>query len=99
MRSIIFLEAAQIEASDAIGWYEEQETGLGTAFRKAVETTISSIQKHPLAFPVVHGSNSRKATVKRFPYTIIFDVQSGRILVYAIFHTSRNPLIWHGRLS
>lgn len=68
--SIKFLDAAEVEASEAIEWYEERETGLGTALRESVEAAISSVQENPLAFPVVHGSNVRKAKVQGFPYTI-----------------------------
>jgi plasmid stabilization system protein ParE len=96
---IKFLDAAEVEASEAIDWYEERERGLGTAFRESVEAAISFIQKRPLAFPVVHGSNVRQAQVGRFPYTVYFAIQSERILVYSVFHNSRNPMIWHGRIS
>ena len=97
--SVKFLDAAEVEASEAIDWYERRETGLGTAFRESVEATISFIQENPLAFPIVHGSNVRKAKVQRFPYTIFFTIQTKRILIYSVFHTSHNPIVWQGRIS
>ena len=97
--SVKFLEAAEVEASEAIDWYEGRETGLGTAFRETFEVVISFIKKNPLSFPIVHGSTVRRAKVRRFPYVIFFTIQSDRILIYSVFHTSRNPLIWKGRVD
>ena len=98
IQPITFLDAAEVEASEAVDWYEERETGLGIEFRESVEATIFSIQNHPLTFPVVHGSNVRKVKIQRFPYTVFFAIQTNRILIYSVFHTSRNPMIWQGRI-
>ena len=92
-------DVAEVEASEAIDWYEKEEIGLGTKFREAIEAATSLIQKRPLAFPVVHGSHVRKAQIHKFPFTIFFTIQADRILVYSIFHNSRNPMIWRGRLG
>ncbi len=32
-----FFRAAEIEAAEAIDWYEERESGLGAAFRESVD--------------------------------------------------------------
>lgn len=96
-RPVRFLDAAEDEATEAIDWYEERQLGLGIAFRKSVEAAVVSIQKRPLSFPVAHGSNVRRARIKRFPFTIFFAIQSDQILVYSVFHNSRNPMIWRGR--
>lgn len=97
--SIKLLDAAESEMADAIAWYEERETGLGTALREVIESTISAIQTNPLAYPVVKGSKVRRAVAKRFPYVIIYPNQEDYILIISIFHTSQNPLIWKGRLG
>lgn len=99
MRKINLLDAAEDELADAIAWYEGKEAGLGTALRESVETTVSGIQDNPLAYPVVYGSKTRRAVTKKFPYAIIFLVEQDRILIIAVFHTSRNPVIWRGRID
>jgi len=93
-----FLEAAELEAAEAIDWYEEKQTGLGTALRESVESAISSIQLNPFAYPLVLGSKVRRALTDRFPYSIIYSVEAGEILIVSIFHASRNPIIWRGRI-
>ena len=99
MLPVKLLDEAELEGAKAIDWYEQREPGLGIAFRESVETSMSSIQSGPLTFPVVHGSEVRAAQVKRFPYTVFFTVQSDRILIFSIFHNSRNPIIWRGRIG
>jgi phosphopantetheine adenylyltransferase len=42
-----FLVAAEIEASQAIDWYEAQETGLGSVLRKSIEAVyLQSKETH-----------------------------------------------------
>ena len=99
MRYVQFLPAAEIEGVEAIDWYEEREPGLGRAFRKSVESAIYSIQLKPLAYPVIHGSKIRHALTYRFPYSIIYSIEIKSILIIAIFHQSRNPMIWRERIG
>ena len=97
-RRVSFLPAAEIEAADAIDWYGEKQIGLGDSFLKALEDAIAAIQRDPLAFPVVLGSSVRRALTQRFPYSIIYTVTGEEILIIAVFHSSRNPIIWRGRV-
>ena len=99
MLPIKLLDEAELEGGNAIDWYERREPELGIAFRESVETLMSSIQSKPLAFPVVHRFDVRAGQVKRFPYTIFFAIQTDRILIFSIFHNSRNPMIWRGRIG
>lgn len=98
IKSISFLHAAEIEAADAIDWYEEKESGLGTSFREAIETTIEAIRNTPSAFPIVQGTWVRRALTQRFPYSIIYTNNEDAILIIAVFHSSRNPIVWRGRI-
>ena len=98
-RTVKFLSAAEIEADDAVVWYEEEETGLGTKFRESVESTILSIKNNPFAYPVVEGSRNRRALIDRFPYIVVYSLETDLILIVSVFHTSRNPMIWRGRID
>ena len=98
-RAVKFLAAAEIEADEGVAWYEERESGLGTKFRESVESTILSIIDNPFAHPIVEGSRVRRALVDRFPYIVVYTFEIGFILIVSVFHTSRNPLIWRGRIG
>lgn len=95
---IKFLNAAEVEAFEAVDWYEERETGLGTAFRESVEAAIESIRRNPQAYQIVFGSTVRRAVTDRFPYSIIYSIEVDKILIVSIFHNSRNPIIWRDRI-
>ena len=83
-----FLEAAQ--------WYRQQSFGLDYEFIRCIDEATTKIGRAPLMFPVVH-LGKRRILVKRFPYSIIFGVMEDEILIYAIFHFSRNPKRWKRR--
>jgi len=91
-------EAAELEAAEAIAWYQT-EAELGTALRVEIEKTIERIRAIPLAFPIVYGSSVRCARTHRFPFVLIFMIEDGQIFIIAIFHTSRDPFIWKGRVG
>ena len=93
-----FQPAARIEFDEAADWYEDHKPGLRREFTYAVDSALDSILKNPLAFPIVHGSRIRRALVHHFPFAIIYEVSDDVIVVYAVFHTSRNPTIWLGRV-
>ncbi len=53
MHEVVFHEAAELEAAEAVAYYESAEEGLGTALREEVERTVNSIVSRPLAHPVI----------------------------------------------
>ena len=94
-----FRPDARIEFDDAADWYEEQRIGLRAKFVLAVDETLVRLLKTPFAFPVVKGTVVRKAVINRFPYSIYYAVEDEIILIYSVFHHSRNPMIWRGRID
>ena len=94
---LVLNPGARLDFDDAKDWYDQQDENVAIRFVEAVNTAFGRIRRSPLLFPVVHGANVRQAQVPKFPYTILFAVQPARILVYSVFHTGRNPLIWKSR--
>lgn len=98
-RSLSLLSIAEAEAADAIDWYEAREHGLGNRLLESIETTLKAIQRNPLLYPAVEGSKARRALVRDFPFCVVFEVKPDTVTVLSIFHTSRNPMIWQGRID
>ena len=98
-RTLEFRPSARTDFDEAADWYEIQRPGLRFEFVQAVDSVLANILRSPNAFPIVHGSKAHRALVHRFPYAIYFSADDQTIVVYAVFHTSRNPIIWHGRLA
>ena len=88
-----FSKNAQEEVSIAYAWYQGQRSGLGEQFLEYLETKVSFIQNNPNAFPLKH-QYYRLVLLDKFPFLIVYEVLSEKVIVYHVFHTSRNPKYW-----
>lgn len=93
---IVFRAAAEHELKQAYAWYEERESGLGSAFLQSVQACLQLIRRHPEIFPIAH-KHVRQGVMRRFPYSILYLIESSEIIVISVFHSSREPGIWKHR--
>lgn len=93
---VVFRRPAQEEFEDAVAWYDEQRRGLGEEFLKEVTEAIERAAEHPLRYPLVL-EGVRRAVLRRFPYAIYFRQRNDLLVVLAVFHGRRNPLVWKRR--
>lgn len=91
-----FHRAALTEFTQSTAWYEDQQSGLGSAFIAEVERCLARIVVSPAAFPCV-ADQTRRAVLRRFPFSILFQTRNARIVVIGVFHTHRDPKIWQRR--
>ena len=72
-----------------------KHAGSGTAreFVDAVDGVIARITEFPENHPIVHA-RLRLARLRRFPYLILFAVETNAIVVYRCVHTRRDPRRW-----
>ena len=75
---------------EAYQWYEEQKQGLGEDFLEELESYYIKLQSHPEYFGKIR-KNFRQAALKRFPYVIVYEIIKTEVVVFAVFHTRRNP--------
>lgn len=87
---------ARAEFLDSALWYDNQRTGLGLDFMEEVCLVLKLISESPKLFGHVE-SGIRQATVKRFPFSVIYREEPSRILVLAVFHSARDPEAWKDR--
>ena len=87
---VILKPGAEEDTEQAYNWYEDQRAGLGEEFLYELETTYRKLENLPRAFGKL-TKIYRRAPLKRFPYLVIFEIKRQEVIVYAIFHTSRNP--------
>ncbi len=93
---LVFRSAAQAEFDDAAVWYESQQPGLGGDFVAEAQQVLGTIAGQPDRYPVVFG-DVREAPVSRFPYCLYYRAKLDRVVIIAVFHTSRDPSVWQGR--
>lgn len=89
--------AALQELTEAWSWYETKREGLGDEFRVCVDAGMAEIGRSPLACAKVRGETRRKV-VRRFPYVLLYLAEPEHVEVIAVFHTSRDPVEWQGRV-
>ena len=88
--------AAAADIDEAFLWYEGQRPGLGHEFLATAQAVIDAISEHPLRYPVIRR-NTRRALLRRFPYSVYFRVYDEVIVVVACMHARRNPRRWQVR--
>jgi toxin ParE1/3/4 len=91
-----FVADARIEFLAEVVYYTEIERGLGLRFASAVEEAAARAVTFPRS-----GSPSRAKTrkiiVRGFPYSVVYRVEEGEIVIYALAHHSRRPHYWQSR--
>lgn len=95
-RAVVFRLAARREFDEAAEWYQDQRAGLGLQFVFEVDCALQIAAESPERFPIMHRE-TRCVRVRRFPYSVFFNVEPDRIVILAVFHARRNPLIWQHR--
>jgi len=93
---IIVQATARRDLADAAAWYEASRQGLGVSFTAAVRSVFTDAATTPNRFPRVKGE-TRLGLVGGFPFGVYFRAEPGRILVIAVFPTSRDPKGWQSR--
>ncbi len=87
----LVLKARAIQmAKEAYDWYEEQQSGLGELFLIEVDKCYDKIEGSPELYAKIKN-NFRQIILKTFPYVVVFETVKNEVIVYAVFHTSRNP--------
>ena len=94
---VVFHPEADAELNAAAGWYDGRVRGLGAAFLDETDAAISRIITTPEAFGFVR-SDVRCPLLHRFPFGILYRVESDRIFILAVMHLARNPRYWEHRV-
>ena|SRR5258705_6208064 len=93
-----FLRPAEEEMTEASLFYEAASTGLGNSFLDDVQRVVDSLREHPY---LGHGVvlNLRRMLLHRFPFSLIYSVETDEILIVAVVHHGRRPGYWQERLE
>lgn len=91
MNHTVLLKPIAVQmAKEAYDWYEEQKIGLGDLFLNELEKSYIKIEKNPFHYQKLKKSY-RHFVLDKFPYVLIFEITENEIIIFAVFHTSRNP--------
>ena len=96
MNGYRLLPPAEEEMTEAALFYEAANAGLGDDFLDDIQHAIDTIREHPELGPAV-ASGFRRMLVRRFPFSIIYAVEPGQVVIVAVAHQRRKPGYWKGR--
>jgi hypothetical protein len=71
---------------------------LGLEFAEEIYATIARITQYPDAWSTL-SKNSRRCIVSRFPYGLIYQIESHTLRIIAVAHLHRRPGYWKERLG
>ena len=96
------LYQAQDEFDASVDRYESLSPGLGSRFKNRVARRFRELVATPRLYgevsPRVRRREIRQAPVTDFPYTVIYAVRPGEVLVIAVANNSLRPYYWRRRL-
>ena len=92
-----YLEEAVAEAAAANEWYAPRSAAASAGFEAELDAAELAIRELPQAWPPSnHGT--RRYLLRRYPFGIVYRVESTRILIIAIAHGHRRPGYWRDRV-
>ena len=98
-----FHPAAEEEFRAAASYYESRMTGLGEEFIAEVERTCTLLEEYPDLGPRLDPVQPRldpvhrRHALRRFPFSLIYRVDSTELRIVAVAHESRRPSYWRPR--
>jgi plasmid stabilization system protein ParE len=87
---------AVAEARGAARWYRERNADASGAFLTELERALLRIAEAPERWPAIE-SGRRRFVLRRFPFSIVYRVQSDQVEVLAVAHGRRRPGYWRDR--
>lgn len=89
---------AKADFQSAANWYNKEREGLGDEFLDELFSAISDIEADPLRFARVGIARTKREvrsySLKRFPYSIIYERVDDGFTVIAVAHAKRRPSYW-----
>ena len=91
--AVVLAPGAEQDISDALLWYRERNALAADGFRAEVFDAVDRIAVAPLSRPADEEGNRRRV-LKRFPYSLVYEVGGTTITVLAVAHHRRRPNYW-----
>jgi len=87
---VTVLKLAMQEIDSAFEYYEGKKVGLGEEFLIYLKGYINVIKTFP-EFSRIQQHGFRELHLKKFPFTIIYEVTLSGVIIHSIFNTNSNP--------
>lgn len=98
MAEVRFHPEAQQEYQEALAWYAVRSRQAAHRFEAEIERTQKLIVENPLQF-ADYDDGRRLALLRRYPYYLIFEIDSEQVYIIAVAHARRAPNYWQARTT
>jgi len=97
---LVVTDDAENDIEQAMDWYENQQSGLGTKIVLSIKACIKLIVKNPFAFAMIY-MQIRKVNTKKFPYSLYYRIDEilKLVTIFAVIHGHRSEEIWKKRID
>jgi hypothetical protein len=82
---------ALFDMKSQIGYYNDQQKGLGSRFSAVVEDAVAKIKKAPFSSSLAYD-DVRYKVVQKFPFLILYKIEDNLILILRVFNSHRSPV-------
>lgn len=90
---IIIIEQALDELRAAVGYYEDQQSGLGLKLTEEIDQHVKWISQNA-DIPRLRPGGYRRVNLKIFPFYIAYIIKKNVVWIAAIAHGCRKPGYW-----
>ena len=94
--AVEFHPAAADEVDEAEAWYGERNPLAAAAFRAELNRAVVAVRDQPERWPR-HLAGTRRRHFRWFPFSLVYRIETARILVIAVSHHRRKPGYWRER--
>jgi len=95
---VVIQPVARTELSEAAKWYESQERGLGREFMRAFRAGTDILRRNPFQYQTI-DEETRRLLLRRFPYSVFFEVHGSVVVILGCLHQARDPALWQSRVT
>ena len=93
-----FHPEADEEFFAAVAYYEGCDSGLGLDFSREVNAAIRNAVDYPTMWAEI-APEVRRCLVHRFPYGVLYSIESHGIFILSVMHLHRDPDYWKHRMG
>jgi plasmid stabilization system protein ParE len=96
LAKVTFHPGASEDYAAGYSWYHDRGTTLAANFETEIERAVRLISQNPLRWPKFDNER-RRFIVRKFPYSIIYELYGEEVVVLAVAHGKRRPNYWQER--
>ena len=93
---VVILPDAEAEIGGAFQWYQERNPLAAEAFRGEALQCIDSLSESAERWKRDEDGTYR-CLLRRFPYTVFYEIEGSVVFVLAVAHHRREPGYWRHR--